>query len=77
MATTMLNLPEELVTDIFSKVKGFSSIAALSGQAPLPFNGEKVFTFSMDGEAAIVGEGQAKPASTTQFTPKVIRPIKL
>ena len=76
MATTMLNLPEELVTDIFSKVKGYSSIAALSGQAPLPFNGEKVFTFSMDGEAAIVGEGQAKPASNASFTPKVIRPIK-
>ena len=75
-ATKMLNLPEELVTDIFSKVKGHSSIAALCGQNPLPFNGEKVFTFSMDGEAAIVGEGEAKPASTSAFTPKVIRPIK-
>lgn len=75
-ATRMLNLPEELITEIFSKVKGHSAIAALSGQQPLPFNGEKVFTFSMPGEAAIVGEGEAKPASEATFTSKVIRPIK-
>lgn len=76
MATTMLNLPEELVTDIFSKVKGHSAIAKLSAQKPMPFNGIKEFVFSMPGEASIVAEGALKPASEAAFTPKVIRPIK-
>ena len=76
MAVNMLSLPEELVTDIFSKVKGHSSIAKLSAQKPLPFNGIKEFVFTMPGEASIVAEGAAKPASEAAFTPKVIRPIK-
>ena len=76
MATNMLNLPEELVTDIFSKVKGHFSIAALSAQKPLPFNGVKEFVFSMPGEASIVAEGAAKPEGSASFTPKVIRPVK-
>ena len=76
MATNQLSLPEVLVTDIFSKVKGHSSIAKLCGQRPLPFNGEKEFVFSMPGEASIVAEGEAKPASNASFTAKVIRPIK-
>ncbi len=77
MATTMLNLPEELVTDIFNKVAGHSAIAKLSAQKPLPFNGIKEFVFTMPGEAALVAEGAAKPAgSEAVFTPVVIRPLK-
>lgn len=76
MAVNQLQLPEELVTDIFSKVKGHSAIAKLSAQTPMPFNGIKEFIFSMPGEASIVAEGGAKPASDAAFTPKVIRPIK-
>lgn len=76
MALNMLELPEELVTDIFSKVNGHSSIAKLSAQKPLPFNGEKEFVFTMPGEASIVAEGAAKPASNATMTPVVIRPIK-
>lgn len=75
-ATNKLNLPESLVTDIFTKVKGHSAIANLSGQRPLPFNGEKEFVFSMPGEASIVAEGGAKPQSEATFTPVVIRPLK-
>ena len=76
MALNMLELPEELVTDIFSKVNGHSAIAKLSAQKPLPFNGEKEFVFTMPGEASIVAEGAAKPASNASMTPVVIRPIK-
>ena len=77
MATNMLNLPEELVTEIFSKVIGHSALAKLSAQKPLPFNGEKEFVFTMPGEASIVAEGAAKPAGgDSTFTPVVIRPIK-
>ena len=77
MATNMLQLPEELVTEIFNKVNGHSSIAKLSAQKPLPFNGEKEFVFTMPGEASIVAEGTAKPDSgNAVFTPVVIRPLK-
>lgn len=77
MAQTMLALPEELVTDIFNKVQGHSSVAKMCAQKPIPFNGEKEFIFNLEGEAAIVGEGEAKPASSSTFTPVIIRPIKL
>lgn len=71
-----LELPEELVTDIFNTVRGESAIAGLSQQKPIPFSGTKEFVFSMDGEAAIVAEGAAKPGSEAVFTPVVITPIK-
>ena len=77
MALTALQLPEELVTEIFNKANGHSSIAKLSANKPLPFNGEKQFIFTMPGEASIVGEGEAKPNSgDATMTPVVIRPIK-
>lgn len=77
MATQMISLPEELITEIFNKVNGHSAIAKLSAQKPLPFNGEKEFVFTMPGEASIVAEGAAKPAgSEAAFTPVVIRPFK-
>ena len=77
MATQALQLPEELVTEIFNKANGHSSIAKLSASKPLPFNGEKQFVFTLPGEASIVAEGAAKPNSgDAAFTPVVIRPIK-
>ena len=44
----------ELVTDMFSKVKGHSTLAKLCGFTPVPFAGTDTFVFSMDGEASIV-----------------------
>lgn len=80
MATTLKagNLfPQELVTDVFNKVKGHSALAKLSSQTPIPFNGTTEFVFNMEGNAQIVGEGEAKQAGSATFTPKVIKPIKL
>ena len=55
MATTRGNLFDPvLVTDLISKVKGKSSLAVLSGQTPIPFNGMKEMTFSFDNEIDIV-----------------------
>ena len=45
-----------LVTDLMNKVKGKSSLAKLSAQSPIPFNGLKEFTFTMDKEIDIVAE---------------------
>jgi HK97 family phage major capsid protein len=61
---------------MFSKVRGRSALAKLCAQTPIPFNGIEQFVFSMDSEASIVGEGEAKPAASATATPKVIRPLK-
>lgn len=74
--TTSLTLPKELVTDIFSKVKGHSALAALCGQTPIPFRGNEVMVFSMDGEAELVGEGEQKSPGDASFTPVTITPVK-
>ena len=66
----------ELVTEMFSKVKGHSSLAKLSGASPIPFSGTDTFIFTMDGEAAIVGEGGQKPAGDAAITSVTIKPIK-
>lgn len=68
--------PEKLVGEMFDKVQGHSTLAKLSGRKPLPFAGIQQFVFSMDGEAAIVGEGAQKPAGVAALTPVTITPIK-
>ena len=69
--------PAQLVAEMFNTVVGHSAIAKLSGAKPIPFAGEQVFTFAMNGEVSIVGEGGNKPAGDAGFTPKTIRPIKM
>lgn len=75
--TTTATFPEKLVADMFNTVVGHSTIAKLSGAKPIPFAGEQVFTFAMNGEVSIVGEGENKPAGDASFQPKTIRPIKM
>lgn len=65
-----------LVTSMFDKVKGHSSLAKLSGATPVPFAGIDTFIFTMDGEASIVGEGKEKPAGEAAFSTVTIKPIK-
>lgn len=66
----------ELVTSMFDKVKGHSSLAKLCGASPMPFAGTDTFVFTMDGEASIVGEGGNKPAGEAAFSTITIKPIK-
>nr|DAE95218.1 MAG TPA: major capsid protein [Caudoviricetes sp.] len=68
--------PAELVSEVFSKAKGHSSLAKLSGQTPIPFSGNTQMVFAMDGEASIVGEGEQKPAGDASFNPVTIIPVK-
>ncbi len=68
--------PPELVAEMFNKVKGHSALAKLCAAKPVPFSGIEMFTFSMDGEAAIVGEGTAKPAGEAAWGKVTITPIK-
>lgn len=79
--TTKLNgtnlFPPEIEKELFSKVKGFSSLAKLSGQEAIPFVGKDIFTFDIDSDISIVGEGEAKPEGGINLAPVQIRPIKV
>lgn len=76
MATTRgSNFDPVLVSDLITKVKGKSSLAALSAQTPIPFNGIKEFTFSMDREIDIVAEGGAKSEGGISVSPITIVPL--
>lgn len=67
----------ELVTDLISKVKGKSSLAILSQQTPIPFNGLKEFIFSMDSEIDVVAENGKKTHGGITLEPVKIVPIKV
>lgn len=71
------NFSAKVAQDIFSKVRGRSSLAKLSGQAPIPFNGIKEFTFAMDKEIDIVAESGAKGNGGATVAPVTIVPIKV
>lgn len=67
----------ELVTDLIDRVRGKSSIARLSGQTPLPFNGIEQFIFTMDDEVDLVAENGAKSRGAVALTPVSIVPLKI
>lgn len=66
----------ELVKDLINKVKGKSSLAVLSTQQPIPFNGSKQFTFTFDNEIDIVAENGKKTHGGVTIDPQTIVPIK-
>lgn len=70
------SFPAELVPEMFNAVRGHSALAKLSAGKPIAFAGATEFVFSADGEAALVGEGAAKPAGDATVTSVVIRPVK-
>lgn len=67
----------ELVTDLVSKVKGKSSLAVMTAQEPIPFNGQKEFTFTMDSEIDVVAENGKKSHGGITIAPRTILPIKV
>lgn len=67
----------ELVSDLINKVQGKSSLVTLSQQRPIPFNGQKEFTFTMDNEIDIVAENAPKSHGGVSIDPITIIPIKV
>lgn len=67
----------EVVSDLINKVKGKSSLALLSKQIPVPFNGQKEFTFTMDNEIDVVAENGKKSHGGITVEPLTIVPIKV
>lgn len=66
-----------LVKDLINKVKGKSSLAVLSKQEPIPFNGRKEFIFTMDSEIDVVAENGKKSHGGISLEPVIIMPIKV
>lgn len=70
------NFPHELESELFSLIKGKSSLARLSGSEPLPFVGKDIFTFNFSNKLSIVGEGENKPAGDGVIAPVSMVPVK-
>jgi HK97 family phage major capsid protein len=66
-----------LVKELFDKVKGKSSLAALCGQTPIPFNGKKEFIFTMDDEVDLVAENGKMTRGSVSIDPVIIVPVKI
>lgn len=66
-----------LVTDLINKVKGRSSLATLSRQKGIPFNGTEQFVFSMDSDIDIVAENGKKTHGGVTLEPVTIVPLKV
>lgn len=69
--------PKELVAEMFSKVKGHSSLAKMAAQEAVPFSGKDYFVFSLDSDISIVGENGPKPAGDATVTSVTVKPIKV
>lgn len=69
--------PKDLVNEMFSKVKGHSSLAKMSAQEAVPFTGKDYFVFSLDNDISIVAENGAKPAGDATISTVTVKPIKV
>lgn len=69
--------PAQLTGELLNLVKGKSSLAKLSGQSPIAFNGTEIFTFNFDKEADIVAESGAKGVGGATVAPVTIVPYKI
>lgn len=70
-------LPPVVTNELFSKVRGKSALARLSGAEPIPFNGKEVFTFSLDKEVDLVGENGAKSNGGATVASIKMVPVKV
>ena len=69
--------PPVLVPDLISKVKGHSSLALLSAQEPMPFNGTETVTFDFDTDIDVVAESGAKGKGGVSVAPIIVNPVKV
>ena len=69
--------PKDLVSEMFSKVKGHSSLAKMSAQEAVPFTGKDYFVFSLDNDISIVAENGNKPAGDATVSAVTVKPIKV
>lgn len=71
------NFDPKLVNEFINLVRGKSSIAKVCPNTPVPFNGEKHFTFNYDAEVDLVDENGAKSHGGATIAPVTITPVKI
>lgn len=69
--------PEELVPELIQQTVGASALAKLCAAKPIPFNGQKEFTFTLDKEIDVVAENGAKTKGGATVAPVTIVPVKV
>lgn len=69
--------PATCVAQVFSAVRGKSSLAALCEKIPVAFTGNDLFTFQMDQEVALVGESEPKGHGGINTAPVKVVPVKI
>lgn len=69
--------PEELIPGLINQTKGFSALTKLCQATPIPFNGMKEFTFTLDKEIDVVAESGAKSKGGMTVTPVTVLPVKV
>lgn len=70
-------VPKPLAQSILSRVQEQSVVTRLSGQTPIPLEGAAIAVQTGHVQAGVVGEGELKPISKTDYTTKTITPIKV
>lgn len=69
--------PPELTSELINKVRGKSSLAAMSDMEPVRFNGQTIFTFSLDKEVDVIAENGAKSNGGATVGTVSMTPVKI
>ena len=75
LTTSGITIPKQIFDPWLGKVKGGSTVAAMSNSIPMLFGPGESMTFDI-GEAEYVGEGSNKGGSTTTPTVVTVTPFK-
>lgn len=80
MATTQTRndlFTAERIAGMINKVKGHSSLAILSSQEPVAFNGNEIFYFNLDKDIGIVDESGSKTPGGATISKVKMLPVKV
>lgn len=69
--------PEELIPELIQQTVRASALAKLCAAKPIPFNGQKEFTFTLDKEIDVVADNGAKTKGGATVAPVTIVPVKV
>lgn len=67
----------ERIAGMINKVKGHSSLALLTQQEPVAFNGNEMFSFTLDKDIDLVDEGGAKSVGGATIQKVKTMPVKV
>ena len=69
--------PPVLTNELIDLTRGESTLARLSGAKPIAFNGNELFTFTLDSEVDLVAENGAKSNGGATIAPVTMQPVKV